>query len=155
MTQSCSRILLVATVVVVAIAAVQAESYPPKETLERLFDALEEKGGKEALDAIKTVFRPDETSAGHLALKIDEMLATVGALRGHEFVGSRAIGHNRKYIELAYLSYHDLGPVMWEATAYRPGETWMILKLKFSTENLTERAEGYGALTRDTKETTH
>jgi len=128
-----------AILVLLAFGPVSSEPTAPTDpdssaALAKFFHTMKEQGGKAALESISDTFQPDESSGRLLALKIDEMVSTFGTLESYEFLGRQTIGDEGKYAEIAYVSYHRLGPVLWEASVYRREAGWVILKLKFSTE---------------------
>ena len=126
-----SRRSLWALVVLVLLTFGPVSSEPTAPTdpdsraaLAKFFHTVKQQGGKAALESISDTFQPDESSGRLLALKIDEMVSTLGTLESYEFLGTQTIGDEGKYAEIAYLSYHRLGPVLWEASVYRREPGW-------------------------------
>jgi hypothetical protein len=111
--------------------------------IKRLFEKLRTVGGQEALDSIQEQFKPEASSAQLLALRIDELVKKFGAVEGYDLVGFRTISGSQRYCHVAFLTYHNLSPVLWEAVAYKRQDGWAILELRFSSEGLADKAGLY------------
>jgi hypothetical protein len=112
--------------------------------LPKFFDGLVAKrGGKEALSIIKERFPIDSSATDLLAFKIDDLLRTFGAIEGYELVGVRTLPGSKRLYQIAYLTINSVAPVLWEATAYRRKEGWILLKLSFNTEEIFDKAKEY------------
>lgn len=122
----------------------QADWSELRPILPKFFEGLVAKrGGREALTSIKDKFPIDSSATDLLALKIDELLRTFGSIEGYELVGVRALPGSKKLCQIAYLTHNSVAPALWEATAYRRKEGWVLLKLSFNTEEIFDKAKEY------------
>ncbi len=74
------------------------------------------------------------------ANKITALKGKLGNLTGFEFLGYRRIGLSLRYIVVYYFTFHDLMPILWEFSFYRPkaGGPWQLNFIRFESDDLME-----------------
>ena len=126
------------------ISAVQWESM--RSILPKAFAQLRpgaDGSGRKALKSIKPHLSMSEAVADATARKIDEVLKETGPYAAYDLIGVKALPREERLYRLAYLTYGNTSPALWEATLYRTETGWKVVEIAAGTDGIFEKAGDY------------
>ncbi|NLI75118.1 MAG: hypothetical protein GX442_01595 [Candidatus Riflebacteria bacterium] len=111
-----------------------------KPVLEEFFGNLTTQDVVTASKNLFAIFPISPQGKEGFANKITIMKGKLGNLTGCEFLGYRRFGLSQRYVVVYYFTFHDLMPVLWEFSFYRPkaGGPWQLNFIRFESDDLME-----------------
>lgn len=137
-------LLLVAGVACAQSLPLETASFTPAEEvkpiLEEFFGKLITQDVVTASKNLFAIFPISPQAKDGFANKITTMKGKLGNLTGCEFLGYRRFGLSQRYVVVYYFTFHDLMPVLWEFSFYRPkaGGPWQLNFIRFESDDLME-----------------
>ena len=126
------------------VSAMQWESM--RSILPKAFAQLRpdaEATGRKALKGIKPHLSMTDADADATARRIDEVLKETGPYAAYDLIGVRALPREERLYRLAYLTYGNTSPALWEATLYRTEMGWKVVEIAVGTDGIFEKAGDY------------
>lgn len=111
-----------------------------KPIIESFFNNLASQDVVTAAKDIFAIFPISQEAKDNFANKITSMKMKLGNVIGNEFVGYRRLGASQRYIIVYWFSFHELMPVLWEFSFYRPKSDgpWQLNFIRFESDDLLE-----------------
>ncbi|RCK80490.1 MAG: hypothetical protein OZSIB_3236 [Candidatus Ozemobacter sibiricus] len=111
-----------------------------KPILETFFANLATQDVVSAARDLFAIFPISQEAKDSFANKITAMKGKLGNLSGSEFIGFRRFGVSQRYVIVYWFSFHDLMPVLWEFSFYRPKPDgpWQLNFIRFESDDLLE-----------------
>lgn len=107
--------------------------------LDNFFNLLAKKDAYSATKDLFKIFPISQDAKDDFVNKITFAKTKLGNITGHEFVGYKKIGLATKLYIIYWFSYHELMPILWEFTFYKPNnDSWQLNYIRFESDDIMD-----------------